>query len=38
MHGEGHIGVVKFYIDLVGNQLMKPFHGLSLDELSVFIL
>lgn len=38
MHGQGYICVIKFHIDLLGNQLMEPFHSLSLDELSVFTL
>lgn len=35
MHGEGYICIIKIYVDLVRNELMKPFHSLSLDELSL---
>lgn len=38
VHGQGYICVIKFHIDLVRNQLMKTFHSLSLDELSIFTL
>lgn len=38
VHGHGHICIIKFHFDLVGNQPMKPLHRLSLDEHSVFTL
>lgn len=38
VHGQGYICIIKFHIDLEGNQLMKLFHSLRLDELSAFTL
>lgn len=38
VHGQGYICIIKFYIDILGNELMNPFHSISLDELTVFTL
>lgn len=38
VQGQRYVCIIKLNIDFVGNQLMKPFHSLCLDKLSVFTL